>query len=150
VPVWALSVTKGGSYGRFEDRRALLKEMLDTWERVVIDQVIERVERDGGDASAKLRRLFALASSGSDVMNVELAIRDRARRDSAVAKRLRRIHNRRMEYIRSLFGAFCPDKDEVEVRCLLVMSIFIPLIAADHGARRRAEVVALAQRLVLV
>jgi hypothetical protein len=79
-------------------------------------------------------------------LKIDLAVRDWARRDSAVAKRLRRIDNRRMEYMRSLFGAFCPDEDEVEVRCLLALSLFIgsPFIAADHGARSRAEVLKLA------
>src|ERR1700736_2378950 len=61
----ALGVTKGGFYWHFEDRRALLEEMLDTWERVVIDEAIERVEGDGGDARAKLLRLFALASAAT-------------------------------------------------------------------------------------
>ena len=46
----ALGVTKGGFYGYFPDRRALLKEMLETWERRVIDEVIEHVEGGGGDA----------------------------------------------------------------------------------------------------
>jgi hypothetical protein len=120
--------------------------MLDTWERVVIDEAIERVESEGGDARAKLRRLFALASSIGELLKVELAIRDWARREEAVAKRLKRVDNRRMEYMRSLFGAFCPDEDEVEVRCLLVLSMFIGthFIAADHGPRSRADVLKLA------
>jgi len=144
----ALGVTKGGFYWHFEDRRALLEEMLDAWERVVIDEVIERVEGEGGDARAKLRRLFALAGSGGDLMKIELAIREWARRDKAVTKRLTRIDNRRMDYMRSLFGAFCPDEDEVEVRCLLALSVWIGnhFIAADHGRRSRADVLALALR----
>ena len=144
----ALGVTKGGFYWHFDGRPALLEEMLDAWERVVIDEVIDRVEGEGGDARAKLRRLFALASSSRDLLKIELAIRDWARRDKAVAKRLRRVDNRRMEYMRSLFGAFCPDEDEVEVRCLLVFSLFIGshFVAADHGARTRADVLALALR----
>jgi AcrR family transcriptional regulator len=142
----ALGVTKGGFYWHFDDRSALLEEMLDTWERVVIDEAIERVESEGGDARAKLRRLFALASSIGELLKVELAIRDWARREEAVAKRLKRVDNRRMEYMRSLFGAFCPDEDEVEVRCLLVLSMFIGthFIAADHGPRSRADVLKLA------
>ena len=56
---------------------------------------------------------------------MELAIRDWARRDRPVARRLRRVDNRRMDYMRSLFGAFCPDEDEVEARCLLAFSLFI-------------------------
>jgi hypothetical protein len=120
--------------------------MLDAWERLVVDEVMERVEGGGGDARAKLRRLFALASSSRDLMKIELAVRDWARRDKAVAKRIRRIDNRRMEYMRSLFAAFCPDEDEVEVRCMLVMSLFIGnhFVAADHGPRSRADVLKLA------
>src|SRR5436190_2719562 len=144
----ALGVTKGGFYWHFDDRPALLEEMLDAWERLVVDEVMERVEAGGGDARAKLRRLFALASSSRDLMKIELAIRDWARRDKAVAKRLRRIDNRRMEYMRVLFGAFCPDEEEVEVRCFLAYSLFIGnyLIAADHDGRSRSEVVLAVQR----
>jgi AcrR family transcriptional regulator len=143
----ALGVTKGGFYWHFDDRRALLDEMLATWERVVIDEVIERIEGEGGDARTRLRRLFALASSrGSELMRTELAIRDWARREKAVARRLRRVDNRRMEYMRSLFGAFVPDEDEVEVRCMLAFSLFIGshFMATDHGPHSRADVMALA------
>jgi len=44
----ALGVTRGGFYGHFAGRSALLEEMLDTWERKAIDEVLERVERQGG------------------------------------------------------------------------------------------------------
>jgi AcrR family transcriptional regulator len=140
----ALGVTKGGFYWHFDDRSALLEEMLDAWERVMIDEVIERLEGEGGDARAKLRRLFGLAASteARGLMRIDLAVRDWARRDKAVARRLRRVDNRRMGYMRSLFGAFCRDEDEVEVRCLLFASLFAgnKLLAADHGARSREEV----------
>jgi AcrR family transcriptional regulator len=139
----ALGVTRGGFYWHFENRRALLDEMLDTWERVSIDDVIERVDRAGGDARARLRRLFSLASSSREVLRIDLAIRDWSRRDPAVSERLRRVDNRRMEYLRSLFGGFCADEDDVEARCTVVMSLFVGshFIAADHAGRRRADVV---------
>jgi AcrR family transcriptional regulator len=140
----ALGVTKGGFYGYFSNRRALLEEMLDAWERAVIDDVIERVESEGGDARARLRRLFALASSaGGERLGIELAIRDWARRDKAVAKRLKRVDNRRMAFMRALFADFCRDADDVEARCLLAFSLFIgsPFITADHDGRSRADVV---------
>ena len=152
-----LGVSKGGFYWHFEGRPALLKEMLDQWERVMIDEVIERVEEEpGDDARAKLRRLFALASDRSrprnandpdapSPMEIELAIRDWARRDQAVAARLAHVDNRRMEYMRKLFGDLCSDVEEVEVRCLLAFSVFVGnhFIAADHGAQSRAEIVQL-------
>ena len=51
-----------------------------------------------------------------------------------------------MDYMRSLFGAFCADEDEVEARCLLAFSLLIGshFIAADHGGRSRADVLELA------
>jgi AcrR family transcriptional regulator len=139
----ALGVTRGGFYWHFDDRRALLEEMLDTWERATTEEVIERLEREGGDARAKLRRLFALTSSS--VLLTDLAVRDWSRREPTVAERLRRVDNRRMDYLRSLFGAFCPDDDEVEVRSMLAFSLLIGnhFIAAAHGARSRADVLAL-------
>src|SRR5271165_3369199 len=73
----ALGVTRGGFYWHFADRRALLDEMLDTWERTTTNEVIDRIESAGGDAGAKLRHLFGLTSSG--VVAVDLAIRDWAR-----------------------------------------------------------------------
>src|SRR6266849_4035024 len=75
----ALGVSRGGFYWHFDGRSALLAEMLDTWERATTEEVIERLEREGGDASAKLRRLLALTSS--TVLMIDLAIRDWARRD---------------------------------------------------------------------
>jgi AcrR family transcriptional regulator len=146
----ALGVTKGGFYWHFDDRPALLEEMLDTWERASIDEVIERVESEGGDARARLRRLFALASSGGGLLRTDLAVRDWARREQKVAERLRRVDNRRMDYMRSLFGAFCPDEDDVEARCMLALSLWIGnhFMAADHGARSRADVLELALRML--
>ena len=143
-----LGVTKGGFYWHFDDRRALLEEILDAWERASVDEVIERVEGEGGDPRAKLRRLSALAASSDEPLRTDLAVRDWARREAAVAERLRRVDNRRMEYVRSLFGAFCPDEDDVEARCLVFYSLWIGshFIAADHGSRTRADVVKRALR----
>lgn len=71
-----LGVTKGGFYWHFGDRSALLEEMLDTWEQMSVDEVIERVEGDGGDARARLRRLFALGSARGELLSTDLAVRD--------------------------------------------------------------------------
>ena len=146
----ALGVTKGGFDGYFADRGALLEEMLDSWERKATDEVLERVERKGGDVRARLRRAGALTFSG-ELLPIDLAIRDWARRDPAVAERLRRVDNRRMEYLRVLFGALCPDEEEVEARSVLAFSLVIGhhFMAADHGARSHADVLELAARWLL-
>ncbi|MEU2154562.1 TetR/AcrR family transcriptional regulator [Streptomyces sp. NPDC019396] len=150
----SLGVSKGGFYGYFRNRAALLAEILDTWEREVTENVIEQVESGGGDARTRLDRLFTIVGAGENIMTAataELAIRDWARRDEAVAERLRRVDNRRMEYMRSLYRCICSDEDEVEVRCLITFSLRIgnDLITADHGTRDRAEVMALTRKWLL-
>ncbi|MGN6871731.1 MAG: TetR/AcrR family transcriptional regulator [Solirubrobacteraceae bacterium] len=147
----ALGVTKGGFYWHFDDRNALLEEMLDTWERLVVDEAIARVDAGRGDPRTKLRRLFALTESVGDMWNIEFAIRDWARRDARVAARLRRLDDRRMDYMRQLFASFCADQDEVEVRCTLVMSLFVAnkFIAADHAPRSRSDVLRMALERLL-
>lgn len=149
----ALGVTKGGFYWHFTDRQALLAEMLDAWERAVVEQVIEQVDSEGGDGREKLERLFALArSSARPRLRIELAIRDWARRDKAVARRLRRVDNRRMDYLRALFGEFCFDPDDLEARCLLTFCLFIGshFIVADNGPLQPREAARLAASRLLV
>ena len=52
--------------------------------------------------------------------------------------------------MRALFREFC-DEREVEVRCLLVLCVFVgsPLIAVDHRSWRRRQVVELALEQLL-
>ncbi|CAL9358245.1 MULTISPECIES: TetR/AcrR family transcriptional regulator [unclassified Streptomyces] len=138
----SLGVSKGGFYWYFGDRETLLGELLDTWERDVTEQVIERVESEGGDARDKLRRLtdVAVPQASTDV-RTDLAVRDWARRDEQVAERLRRVDTRRMDYLRSLFTAFCPDEEEAAARAMIAFSAWLGshLIAAEHPGREREE-----------
>jgi AcrR family transcriptional regulator len=137
-----LGATKGSFYWHFADRPALLEALLDDWERMVVDDVIAQIDASGGDPRDRLRRLFALAGSRRDVLPVELAIRDWARRDKDVARRLKRLDNRRLDYMRTLFAAFADDDADAEVRCVLAFALFVghPLIAGDHPGRTRREV----------
>ena len=149
-----LRVTKGSFYWHFDDRGALLEALLDSWEHTLVDAVIERIDAAGGDARGKLRHLFALAGAGETrgLLRAELAIRDWARRDAGVGDRLRRVDNRRVEYMRGLFSELCPDADEVEARCLVAMALFVGshFVAAEHGTRSRREVLDRALEQLLV
>lgn len=147
----SLGVTKGGFYWHFTDRAALLEDMLDTWERTMVDDVIAQVEAVGGDGRARLRDLFLMGQDAAPLLPLELAIRDWSRRDRAVLARLTRVDNRRMDYLRSLFVDFVKDPAEVEARSFLTFCVWIgqPLIAAEHGSRSRRDVVHSALELVL-
>jgi AcrR family transcriptional regulator len=147
----SLGVTKGGFYGFFADRDALLTAMLDTWERESTDEVLERVEREGGDPRTRIARAGVLTFSGDRLLPIDLAVRDWARRDEAVAERLRRVDNRRMGLLREMIGTFCADPDEVEARSLFAFCVAIGehFLAADHGDRTRAQVLTRATDLLL-
>lgn len=141
-----LGVSKGGFYWHFKDRTALIGEMLDSWERRVVADVIAQLESEPEEPRAKLRRLFEMAVSSPELLPVELALRDWSRRDEEVADRLRRVDDRRMEYLRSLFGPICADEDDVEARSILAFSLFIgsSFILAEHRGRSRYQVLHLA------
>ncbi len=136
-----LGVTKGGFYWHFTDRKTLLEELLESWEKSGTEDIIVLVDSQQTDPRPKLRQLFGLTPA-ADGLTVELAIRDWSRRDDRVAERLRRVDNRRMAYMRSLFAQFCPDDDDVEARCMLAYSLMFGsyFIAAEHGDKRRSHV----------
>ena len=92
-----------------------------------------------------MRRAGALTFS-AELLPIDLAIRDWARRDQGVAERLRRVDNRRMTYLRELFGEICGDEEETEARSMLAFTLAIGhhFIAADHGHRSHEEALALA------
>src|SRR5882757_74063 len=136
-----LDVTRGGFYWHFPSRQAILDEMLDTWERRSTEEVLERVEQEGGDARDKVRRAGMLTFS-NELLPIDLAVRDWARRDASVAKRLRRVDNSRMEYLRLLIAELHTDADDVEAIALLAFSLAIGnhFIAADHNGSSRKRV----------
>ncbi|MEV6065873.1 helix-turn-helix domain-containing protein [Nocardia sp. NPDC052001] len=145
-----LGVTRGGFYRQFASRQELLDAVLDSWELRTVDEVRERVEREGGDAKAKVRKAGALTFSPR-LLPIDLAVREWARRDPAVADRLRRVDNERMEYLRDLIGTISDDPREVEARAMLAFSLVIAnyLITAEHDTGSRAEIIDSAIQFVL-
>jgi AcrR family transcriptional regulator len=139
-----LGVSKGGFYWHFKDRGALLEEALDTWEKTGTDDVIARIDTESADPRERLRRLFALAPSAE--FTVDLAVREWARRDREVARRLRRVDKRRMEFLRSLFAEICPTEDEAAARSMLAFSLLIGtyFIAAPPAGKTKREALHLA------
>ena len=146
----ALGVTKGSFYWHFEDRNALLAGMVEAWEAGGTHDIISKVDAAGGDARARLRRLWDV-TSGEEGMAAELALRDWARRDPQVAVKVQRVDDTRMAYVRALFSQVFPDADDIEARAMLLYSLLIGnyFIGARHGRRGRRRVLTEAVELLL-
>ncbi len=139
-----LGVTKGGFYWHFPDRPTFLDRMIGRWEQRAVEDVIARVESHNASPRDRLRELFGLATAfiGEGGVTVELAVRDWARRDAAVAVRLAGVDERRMGYLRTLFRQLTTDELEVEARCLVAYSLYIGthFVAAGHPGQTREAV----------
>lgn len=145
-----LGVTKGGFYGHFKDRESLLQQMLATWEREAVDDVLAAVANEH-DPKVRAQRAGALTFSDDRLLPIELGIRAWARRDPAVAERLQRVDEARMNLLRDVIGASCDDPHEVEARSLLAFcaAIGATFLTVDHGDQTREEVLARAAELLL-
>ncbi|MCB9596199.1 MAG: helix-turn-helix transcriptional regulator [Sandaracinaceae bacterium] len=146
----ALGVTKGSFYWHFADRRALLDAVLEAWQRVGTEGIIERVEAKGGDAADRLRTLWQLASAEAG-LDVEMAIRDLAARDEHVAEVVAAVDRRRMDFVRARLRELGFDAGEVEARGFACYSLIIGnhFIGVGHGRRSRRRVIADAFEILL-
>ncbi|OYO15848.1 TetR family transcriptional regulator [Enemella evansiae] len=131
-----LKVTKGGFYGFFDDRPALLAAMLETWEQTVTVSVTEQVDAAAAtDPRARLARLIAIIDDQSAPamrIGTELAIRDWARHDEAAARTVRRVDRTRGDYLRDLFRGFC-SAEEAAARTTIAMSVRLGAQLMDLG-----------------
>ncbi|MFC0674545.1 TetR/AcrR family transcriptional regulator [Brachybacterium hainanense] len=145
-----LGVTKGGFYGFFADRDALLEAMLDDWERRSVADVLARVEHEDGTAVSRAAHARDLTFS-EELLPIDLAVREWARRDEAVAERLRRVDAGRIDLLRSVIGTAYSDPVEVEARAALAMlsTVGAHFAAIDHGDLGGAEAHARLARIVL-
>lgn len=144
-----LGVTKGGFYGYFADRRELLEAMLDAWESRSIDDVLAQVERESDPKSRAVRARDLTFSE--ELLPIDLAMRDWARRDSGVADRLQRVDDRRLDLLRTVIGMWFSDPLEVEARSTLAMltSIGAHFVTLDHHELSRDEVLTRAASIIL-
>ncbi len=96
-----MNVTKGSFYWHFKNREDLLEAMVQEWVTRETDDVIKQVEEVGGDASAKLLKLFQLAYE--DDGQLENAMRTWAANNARVAAAIAQIDQRRLDYLQDLF-----------------------------------------------
>ncbi|MDJ0394341.1 TetR/AcrR family transcriptional regulator [Rhodococcus sp. G-MC3] len=145
-----IGVTKGGFYGSFPDRQAVLDAMLDRWRTESVDEVLAIIEHAGGDRKSQAV-LAGQLTFDEKRLPVDMAVREWARKDPTVADRLRDVDNQRMSLLRNAFADQCADADELEARCLIAFCVAIGsrLLHADHPGRTREQVLSTVRRMVV-
>tara|TARA_R100000656_G_scaffold75581_1_gene55972 strand:- start:285 stop:926 length:642 start_codon:yes stop_codon:yes gene_type:complete len=102
-----LGVTKGSFYWHFKNRTMLHEEMLNHWETVSTERIIELVESTGGTAREKLEQLVGFALHASPGKHggarAEGVLRAWAASSERARKMLARIDKRRRAYLTKLF-----------------------------------------------
>ncbi|MCA9705875.1 MAG: TetR/AcrR family transcriptional regulator [Myxococcales bacterium] len=131
----ALGVTKGSFYWHFDDRDALLRAMLEGWERVGTEEIIEALDGAEGTAAERLRRLVGAAfGESSRADRIEAAIRAWASRDEAAAATVARVDARRLAYVRDLLrGAGVSRAIATHRSAILYRTLIGELTWRSHG-----------------
>jgi AcrR family transcriptional regulator len=143
-----LGATKGSAYWHFPNREALLRATLERWEREHTDAVIAMVEADGATPADRLRKLFRTVLDTRHQAGVELALLASAA-DPLVAAAVRRVTERRLNYLTGLFAQLGLSAAQARRRAVLAHSIYLgqahlnrstPDLIPRSPAARRAHV----------
>lgn len=112
-----LGVTRGSFYWHFDSAGAFLLAVVERWETRATDHVIAAVERLKGDAAAQLR--YLLRRVGELDIQLYEAINSLREQHPELASVLRRVHDRRLQFVSKLYEALGFDAPEARLRAQL-------------------------------
>lgn len=142
-----LGVTKGSGYWHFAGREELLRAALERWEAEDTEAVIEQVEAWPGPRE-RLRVLFGAAlsdSRGSGVQAALLACPDHP----VVAPILRRVTERRIGYLTSLYSALGLGGPAARRRAMLAYATYLGTVQLRRALPARPPISAASKRAYL-
>lgn len=115
-------VTKGSFYWHFRDRQELLDEVLDAWREGRLRDLAKQARSDVGKELDQLVHVIDVysASRNRRGIQIELAIRDWARRDPKAAAVVETVDNARLGTACELFERSGMAPDEARSRSLLL------------------------------
>lgn len=122
-----MGVTKGGFYGYFLQRDALLQAMLEHWETELTDRVISDVRKIRGSLSEKVLKLLEMVDGHSDE-SVDLSMTSWSFRDQRTRTVVNRVVRNRIDFMKNLFLNDGFTEEQAELRARLAHSFI-------HGDR---------------
>ncbi|MEV0977904.1 TetR/AcrR family transcriptional regulator [Streptomyces sp. NPDC049915] len=126
-----LGTTKGSFYWHFANRDALIAAALDRWAEINTEGTISEVETEP-DPKKRLHLLFAEAIKSATADPLEVALLVTATHPQ-VAATLRRVTERRVEYIAQLFADLGFPEPEARRRGLLAYTVYLGHAQLGHA-----------------
>jgi len=99
-----LGVTRGGFYGYFGSRSALLERLLEDWQEVNTRALRRIAAQNRRDGASQFKELVSMWVEDEDYRpEYDAAVRDWARRSPEVARVVRNLDNERIKLIQRIF-----------------------------------------------
>jgi AcrR family transcriptional regulator len=138
-----LGITKGGFYRRFENRRALLDALLETWRCGRIAAIKKQTELAGDRAGERLKSLIRLYAErlNPEAMAIELAIRQWARSDAAASAAVESVDAARLSNVAQLYRRLGWSAEQARARAVLFYAFIFgqSLIFLGQSQRKRSS-----------
>jgi len=114
-----LDVTKGGFYGYFINRDALLQAMLDYWETTLTENTIALVRKVEGSLHEQLTQLLDHVDNHVDE-SVDRAMTSWSFKDKRTRIVVNRVVRNRLDFIKGLFSNEGFSNEQAELRARMV------------------------------
>ncbi|MDH3684671.1 MAG: TetR/AcrR family transcriptional regulator [Myxococcales bacterium] len=145
-----LGVSRGSFYWHFADREELLHSILEYWERVFTDVVIEELASAPGAPRRRIWRFMSLVVE-QQLSRYDPAIRAWALYDKEAARAVRRVDGKRLAIVESLFrdAGFSPQQATARSRLLAVYLIGDDLVLVHEEPEARKKLLRLRYRMLV-
>ncbi|NNC23322.1 TetR/AcrR family transcriptional regulator [Salinisphaera sp. USBA-960] len=125
-----LGVTKGSFYWHFANREELISAALVAWERRETDVLLERAAAEANPAN-RIRRLISEVNASRRASRLYLAL-STATRPTLVRECVKRVADRRFEFLRTCYLALEHDEQAAHDWALMTFSVFLGSLQARH------------------
>jgi len=139
----SLHVTKGSFYWHFKDRNDLFRGMLDYWADVLTGDVLKTVIACKGNTKGRLLQMMEVIEE-TKADRFELAIRSWASHDKAVARKVRKVDEQRLHFVKGLFKELGFTEADADTRARLFIhfqvaapGIQVPLTKQERATLRK-------------
>jgi AcrR family transcriptional regulator len=137
----SLKITRGSFYWHFKNLDDLLEAIIQEWQAVDTENVMQQVETIGGTPSQQLLHLLEIAAKDDD--RLEKAMRIWAIHDSRVIVSIERVDRQRLDYLQHLFVQIGFSQTDAQLRAQVTYAVklgWVVMAPPRKQSERLAEI----------